>query len=562
MLKTSIYLIATVSLLTFSVSKATDVILEDTPNVGDTTTITTVTTGNPVTTGNLISQQFNDGSWVGTMFPDSSDINESTWLTGKHGKYAETTINSEDHLTLPELQAGFTSTFGAQIRWWNPVESTVTLTQTATNGIDTTTQSTTFVDTTNHNYQVNPYSNQLTLSPDSQNQHGTLTLRFSFDIQGNKNYNGGHAGVDVRDPYVNVEYNTLSTTQSTSVVYCWQKNPPTCPGQDEIEDVQEQLEQFDLLEFTIPDDIFTEPPPEIEYTFVPIFEEEVIEIEEFYEMPMDNFFFEPEYYEEVVMEEFIPVDITMAEDIEFFDELPPVEMFEEMPMIEEVYEAVPDTLFAEEFTEDMQEEFIEEVEEYFEEVAMVEEEPIEEIPNEIEEQPSSEEIVADEPAPTEEIAQQEETIEEPAEVAVIEGKPTEEPDTSEQDVEVNLDIKVAKIEQAIQSKIKDVSQQIDATLTVVNELVSREMISQQPNMSSYFNANTALFDTRQLPSGNLDFFLQTSLDDYSKPIYVAQANIAGTDPVVQHQIKLNEAKTKTDKAYRKLKELLNARNVQ
>ena len=562
MLKTSIYLIATVSLLTFSVSKATEVILEDTPNVGDTTTITTVTTGNPVTTGNLISQQFNDGSWVGTMFPDSSDINESTWLTGKHGKYAETTINSEDHLTLPELQAGFTSTFGAQIRWWNSVESTVTLTQTATNGIDTTTQSTTFVDTTNHNYQTNPYSNQLTLSPDSQNQHGTLTLRFSFDIQGNKNYNGGHAGVDVRDPYANVEYNTLSTTQSTSVVYCWQKNPPTCPGQDEIEDVQEQLEQFDLLEFTIPDDIFTEPPPEIEYTFVPIFEEEVIEIEEFYEMPMDNFFFEPEYYEEVVMEEFIPVDITMAEDIEFFDELPPVEMFEEMPMIEEVYEAVPDTLFAEEFTEDMQEEFIEEVEEYFEEVAMVEEEPIEEIPNEIEEQPSSEEIVADEPAPTEEIAKQEETIEEPAEVAVIEGKPTEEPDTSEQDVEVNLDIKVAKIEQAIQSKIKDVSQQIDATLTVVNELVSREMISQQPNMSSYFNANTALFDTRQLPSGNLDFFLQTSLDDYSKPIYVAQANIAGTDPVVQHQIKLNEAKTKTDKAYRKLKELLNARNVQ
>ena len=553
---------AMVSLLIFSVSNATEVILEDTPNVGDTTTITTVTTGNPVTTGNLISQQFNDGSWVGTMFPDSSDINESTWLTGKHGKYAETTINSEDHLTLPELQAGFTSTFGAQIRWWNSVESTVTLTQTATNGIDTTTQSTTFVDTTNHNYQTNPYSNQLTLSPDSQNQHGTLTLRFSFDIQGNKNYNGGHAGVDVRDPYVNVEYNTLSTTQSTSVVYCWQKNPPTCPGQDEIEDVQEQLEQFDLLEFTIPDDIFTEPPPEIEYTFVPIFEEEVIEIEEFYEMPMDNFFFEPEYYEEVVMEEFIPVDIAMAEDIEFFDELPPVEMFEEMPMIEEVYEAVPDTLFAEEFTEDMQEEFIEEVEEYFEEVAMVEEEPIEEIPNEIEEQPSSEEIVADEPAPTEEIAKQEETIEEPAEVAVIEGKPTEEPDTSEQDVEVNLDIKVAKIEQAIQSKIKDVSQQIDATLTVVNELVSREMISQQPNMSSYFNANTALFDTRQLPSGNLDFFLQTSLDDYSKPIYVAQANIAGTDPVVQHQIKLNEAKTKTDKAYRKLKELLNARNVQ
>jgi hypothetical protein len=553
---------AMVSLLIFSVSNATEVILEDTPNVGDTTTITTVTTGNPVTTNNLLSQDWIDGSWVGTMFPDSSDINENTWLTGKDGKYAETTLNSEDYVTLEELQQGFTSNFGAQIRWWNHVESTVTMTQSISNGIDTTTQSTTFEDTTNSSYQVNPYGNTLIMNPDADMTHGTATYRFDFDIQGNKNYNGGHAGVDVRDPTAVIDYTALSSTTVTTVEYCWQKNPPTCPGQDEIEDVQEQLEQFDLLEFTIPDDILTEPPPEIEYTFVPIFEEEVIEIEEFYEMPMDNFFFEPEYYEEVVMEEFIPVDITMAEDIEFFDELPPVEMFEEIPMIEEVYEAVPDTLFAEEFTEDMQEEFIEEVEEYFEEVAMVEEEPIEEIPNEIEEQPSSEEIVADEPAPTEEIAKQEETIEEPAEVAVIEGKPTEEPDTSEQDVEVNLDIKVAKIEQAIQSKIKDVSQQIDATLTVVNELVSREMISQQPNMSSYFNANTALFDTRQLPSGNLDFFLQTSLDAYSKPIYVAQANIAGTDPVVQHQIKLNEAKTKTDKAYRKLKELLNARNVQ
>ena len=129
-------------------------------------------------------------------------------------------------------------------------------------------------------------------------------------------------------------------------------------------------------------------------------------------------------------------------------------------------------------------------------------------------------------------------------------------------MEVNLDIKVEAIEKAIQGKIKDVAQQIDATLTVVNELVSREMISQQPDMSSYFNANSALFDARQLPSGNQDFFLQASLDSYSKPIYLAQASIAGTDPVVQHQIKVNNAKQKTNEAYKKLKELLNARNVQ
>jgi hypothetical protein len=546
MLRISIFLIAMVSLLIFSASNATEVILEDTPNVGDTTTITTITSGNPASTGNLVSQDFDDGSWIGTMFPDSSDINESTWLTGKHGKYAETTIDSDDHLSLEELQLGFTSTFGAQIRWWNPVESTVTLTQTATNGVDTTTQSTTFHDTTNHNYQTNPYSNQLTLAPDAQNQHGTLTVRFSFDIQGNKNYNGGHAGVDVRDPVVTVDYNTLSTTTSTSVVYCWQKNPPTCPGQDEIEDVQEQLEQFELMEFTIPEDIFLEPPPEIEYTFNPVFEEIEV-VEEFDIMPMDEFFFEPEYFEEIVMEEFIPVDVVLVEDV----------MFEELPPMEEVYmeDIIMEEMFAEEFTEEMQEEFIEEV---FEEVVMetepepIEEEPIQEeiINEEIAEQPSSEEVVTDEPAPTAEIAKQEEAIQEPAQ---------EQPSS---DVEVDLDIKVAAIEKAIQSKIKNEMQRVSVTLDVINEVVSREMTSTQADISSYFNTNTALFDTRQLPSGDPAFFLQASLASYDKTIYATQASIAGTDPVVQHQIKMREHKKKTSDAYRNLMELLNARNVQ
>ena len=553
------------AILSSSVATSTELILEDTPNVGDTTTITTVTTGNPVTTGNLVSQDWDDGSWVGTMFPDNSDINESTWLTGKHGKYAETVIDSDDHVTIEELRQGFTSNFGAQIRWWNPVESEVTMTQTISNGIDTTTQSTTFQDTTNHNYQLNPYGNTLVVAADPDMTHGTLTLRFDFNIIGNKNYNGGHAGVDVTDPTATVDYLALSSTQSTTVTYCWQKNPPTCPGQDEIEDVQEQLEQFELIEFTIPEDIFLEPPPEIEYTFNPVFEEIEV-VEEFDIMPMDEFFFEPEYFEEVVMEEFIPVDVVMVEDVEFFDELPSLEMFEELPPMEEVYmeEIVMEEMFTEEFTEEMQEEFIEEV---FEEVVMetepepieekpameeIKEEPIEEeiVSEEITEQPSSEEVVADEPAPTTEIAKQEEAIEEP----------TQEQPSS--DVEVDLDIKVAAIEKAIQSKIKNEMQRVSVTLDVINEVVSREMTSTQADISSYFDTNAALFDTRQLPGGDPSFFLQASLASYDKTIYATQASIAGTDPVVQHQIKMLEYKKNTSDAYRNLMELLNARNVQ
>jgi outer membrane biosynthesis protein TonB len=586
MLRISIFLIAMVSLLIFSVSNATEVILKDTPNVGDTTTITTVTTGNPVTTNNLLSQNWIDGSWIGTMFPDSSDINENTWLTGKDGKYAETTLNSEDYVTIDELQQGFTSTFGAQIRWWNHVESTVTMTQTITDGIDTTTQSTTFEDTTNSSYQVNPYGNTLVMSPDPDMTHGTATYRFDFNIQGNKNFNGGHAGVDVRDPTAVIDYTALSSTTVTTVEYCWQKNPPTCPGQDEIEDVQEQLEQFELMEFIIPEDIFLAPPPEIEYTFNPVVEEIDI-VEEFEIMPMDEFFFEPEYIEEVFVEEFIPVDVVMVEDIEmfeelppmeFFDELPSLEMFEELPPMEEVYmeEIVMEEMFVEEFTEEMQEEFIEEVfeevivetepepapePEPVEEVAMVEEkpameevkeEPIEEeiVSEEVTEQPSSEEVVADEPAPAAEIAQQEEAIEEP----------TQEQPSS--DVEVDLDIKVAAIEKAIQSKIKNEMQRVSVTLDVINEVVSREMTATQADISSYFDTNAALFDSRQLPSGNPAFFVQASLESYDKTIYARQVSIAGTDPVVQHQIKVQNARKKTSDAYRNLMELLNARNVQ
>jgi hypothetical protein len=182
----------------------------------------------------------------------------------------------------------------------------------------------------------------------------------------------------------------------------------------------------------------------------------------------------------------------------------------------------------------------------------IKEEPIEEeiVSEEITEQPSSEEVVTDEPAPTAEIAQQEETVQEPAQ---------EQPSS---DVEVDLDIKVAAIEKAIQSKIKNEMQRVSVTLDVINEVVSREMTSTQADISSYFNTNTALFDTRQLPSGDPAFFLQASLASYDKTIYATQPSIAGTDPVVKHQIKMQEYKKKTSDAYRNLMELLNARNVQ
>jgi hypothetical protein len=614
-------LLLTATAIVFSsvTSNANDVvIIPDTPNEGDFTTVTTVTTGNPVTTNNLISQDWIDGTWNGTMFPDSSDINENTWLTGKDGKYAETTLNSEDYVSIEELKLGFTSNFTANIRWWNNVESTVTMTQSVTNGIDTTTQSTTFEDTTNSSYQVNPYGNTLIMNPDPNMTHGTATYRFDFDIinDNQAGYNGGHAGVDVRDPSARIDYTALSSTTVSEITYCWQQTPPTCPGQEELEAVEEIINDLDTIiaDFILPEEIieYDVVPIDIEYSFNDMFEDE-IEIEEYEPVVlMDEFFFEddyfePDYYEDVVMEDFIPEDIVMVETLDWndsnvvFEELPSLEMFEELPPLEEVYmeDIVMEEMFAEEFTEEMQEEFIEEVFEEFvmetepepmpepepmeeiQEVAMVQEEPepIEEQPameeiqeepepiqeeivdEQIEEQPSSEEVVADEPEPTTEVAEQEEAIEEPIEAEPTEVAETTEPESNES-VEVDLDIKVAAIEKAIQAKVANEMQRVSLTLDVINEVVSREMTDKQADISSYFNTNAALFDTRQLPSGDPAFFMQVSLASYDKTIYASQPSIAGTDPVVQHQIKMQEYKKNTSDAYRKLMELLNARNIQ
>ena len=573
------------SLLTSSTTIADVVVIPDTPNVGDTTTITTVTTGNPVTTNNLLSHDWLDGSWQGTMFPDSSDINENIYLTGKDDKYAESIVNSEDLLSLEELQQGLTSTLSAKVRWWNHWDSTIIMEQNASNGIDTITQSIILEDTTNHNNQFNSHTNTLIIPPDPNNAHGTLTTRFTFDIDNAAgNWNNGHSGPDIIEPDLRLNYQALSSTTITEITYCWQNNPPTCPGQDEIAEVENIIDNFqDTLDDFIIEDLYVyeEDPfiPEvltIEYSFNPeVFKEEEFEIQDDY-LAFDDFFFEeqfiePDYYEEVVLEEFIPEDIVMVETLDWNDSN--VEIFDEMPVIEEVYEAIPEEMFVEEFTEEMQDEFIEEVEEIYEEVVMEEAQPVEEVamakepevieemPNEIEEQPSSEDIVADEPEPTTETVQQEETIEEPVETepTIVAEKPESK---TEADVEVNIDVKVAAIEKAIQGKIKNEMQRVSVTLNVINELVSKEMTASQPDMTSYFNINAALFDTRQLPSGNQDFFIQTDLQGYDKTIYLAQANIAGTDPVVQYQIKVNEAKTKTDNALRKLKELLNARNIQ
>ena len=601
-----------------ALSNADTVVQIDTPNPGDTSTTITYTTGTVTTTNNLISQTWNDGSWTGTQFPDSSDLSENIFVTGKHQKYLETTISSTDLMTEAEIQQGFTSNFGVQARWWNNQESTFTMYQTAVDNLgNATKQSTVFEDTTNHNYQFNPYANTLIVAPNENLTHGNITAGFSFDIQGSATYNGGHVGVDLRSPSLTIDYQTLSQTSVTTIEYCYEKNPPTCPGQEEIDAVEDMIENFEPFK---PEEIFM--PDEIDY-YIPetvMYMPEEIELEtiDYYEMPpvyempdmdmtMNMEEFEVETFSvevfEMDAEDMVPMfedvevfnqdvsmdmpdmstdeyfDVGMPEDVEMFDTEPMdtndfVEMFtnepeimEEQP-IEEIAEPVMMAATEPEPMPEPEPEFIPE-EKPMQETAM-EEEPVNEPEpeTEIEEQPSSEEPIANEPKPEPDNPQQEEAIEEPVETETKpEPEPTVEEDIETETVEEKPEIKidVAKIEKTIKEQVTNKLQQISATLDVVSEVLSREMTAQQPDISSYTALNAAMIDNRQLPGGNPAFFDQINLESYNKTIYNDPTKILamiGVDPVIEHTKKVNAARNKTNEAYYILKALMEAQNVQ
>lgn len=533
-------------LLSSATSKAETICLQDVPNIGDQTCTTTYSTGTTTTTTNLISQTFNDGTWNGTMFPDSSDLNESTYLTGKDGKYAETTINSIDLMTINELRQGFTSNFTADIRWWNKWQSTVTMTQKAVSGNgDTTTQTLLLTDTTNANYQFSNYGNTLIVTPNAEYTHGTLTARFDFDVeQSAGNWNNYHNGVDVTDPSLILDYTTLTEASNTTVKFCWEFTPSTCP--QAVEDIAETIVDIEDDLLVIIEDI---EAPEIDLPVI-TYEPEIIEVDEpeIEILSVETVAMLPDVDTVPVLT--VPVETTVIEEEITTEEL--IDAYDTEPVVETTTNDVP------ELETNTNEELP------TEEVAMVEQEP--ELDNgEVvgeETMPLQEESavpVSDES--TEEI--KEETIEETIEEEAVEEEVKEEEvevaeETVEETTEVNP--KMVAMEEYIDSKIDNELQKIEATLTVVSELVSREMKANQVDISSYANINQAIFNIEQLPDGNKDFFNQIALVGYDRDIYTKQVSLSADDPVVKHTIELNNARTEVNTKYNELRELINARN--
>jgi len=480
-----------------------------------------------------LSGTFTDGSWNG---PNLDHTHGSGIIAGIGGEYVESTINQSDTgLANDEVQRGFTSTIGADIWFWDRTDNnqSVTMTQTFSDGNgDTTTQSR-IIDYVNEYYTT--HQDTIVVGENTA-INGSVTARFDF-THTNTQY---HRAADLKNPTLTFDYtkieNTISQVSNTTVKYCWEFNPSTCPQAvediaDTIVDIEDDLENiFEDIE-----------APEIDLPVI-TYEPEIIEV------------IEPQI-------EILSVEtIDMIPDVETIEVLSiPVEMsmVEDTPIEEITTEEIIDAYDTEPVVETTTND--EPAEPDADPIEMVEQnnEPVEE-------QPSSEEVIAEQPIQETDNPKQEEVVEaeveesEPTEGSVEEDiVAAEEPEVTEEKPEVSVD--VVAVEKYIDGKVQSQIEKIEATLVVVNELVSRAMVSNQVDISSYATINNAIFDNRQLADGNPAFFKQIVLAGYDKNIYSDQVSMGANDPVAQHNIKMNVAKDKTNQAYYKLKALLEAR---
>ena len=517
-------LIILVALSSSAISKAETICVQNVPQYGDQTCTTTTDVVTSVTTShstnNLLSGTFTDGSWSG---PNLDHTHGSGTIAGVGGEYVQSTLTQADSgLSDDEVQRGFSSTIGADIWFWDRTDNnqSVTMTQTFSDGNgDTTTQSR-IIDYVNEYYTT--HQDTIVVGENTAT-NGSVTARFDFTHTNTQ----AHRAADLKNPTLTFDYtkitNTTSQVSNTSIEYCWERTPNTCP--QAVEDIADTIVDIedDLVDIVI--DIET-PEVEIvidvpEYTWEP----EVVEIDEpvFTAVPIPVNITMPEPEPEIPEEEFNTEDITNAYDPE--------------PVMETRVEDEPT---APEPDADPIE-------------------VVEQVDEPIEEEPSSEEVVTEQPIQESSSPQQEEVVE--ADVEEERPEPTEEPveeDIVEEEPEVTVDI--VKVEKYIDGKVQSQIEKIEATLVVVNELVSRAMVSNQVDISSYATINAGLFDNRQLPKGNQDFFNQIVLAGYDKSIYTNQVTLGSTDPVAQHNIKVDTARNETNQAYLKLQELINERN--
>ena len=211
-------------------------------SLGDQTCITTTTTTTGVagvTTENLLSSNFNDGSWTHTNQLFHGDYMLAT--TGNSTSSSTVSLTDDAGLSKTQINAGFSSTLGADVWFWSGVSSKVTLRQTLTDDNGTVITQYRDITGTSNNYGTN-YTDTIIVGSNSQ-QNYNITASIENVTSGYSS--SSHIGPDINNPSLVVTTNDTyqtSTTSTETFTYCYDRVPNACTydntALDEIKDLK------------------------------------------------------------------------------------------------------------------------------------------------------------------------------------------------------------------------------------------------------------------------------------------------------------------------------------
>jgi hypothetical protein len=500
-----------------------------------------------VTTGNILNNstfgtgtQYSETGWDVTGYDNHhDDLGSGTINNAPGGSFAagvdseisqSVTLSTDAEMNQKEIQNGFSSTLGADIWFWNNYNNTITLEQKITGSDGSVTTQTRIIPTANCGFSnCNQYNNYTDTHIQGSNTQTDFDIEVTVKNQGT-GYTSGHLGPDIDDVTLSVTYTDIDLIDEDA--------------QEAIDDIDENIPDIEddftwEEEFTFEDDYFT-----WEEDFNMDWENEYIvgDWEVDYEMDFnEDMYFEEEFVEMEMPEEFEEFDMTMMPEEEFVD------MYFEEEFDEGAFMEMP-----EEFEEmELSEEFEEmEMEEEFEEMEVMEEETIDM-------EPETEEDVVEMEAEEEEmeVAENDDSIQEPEEdEKSSEGteEAVEEEPESEEGVSKTVENEKETMEETdvadkggITTKSIEVSKEIKIKNVDVGEIKisidPRDIFKEVVNLDSYSNKD--FYQDKGLQyEVNDDFFDQLSMIEYSKEIYndVTLVLYIQGDPVEIYKRELEE----------------------
>jgi hypothetical protein len=504
-----------------------------------------------VTTGNILNNstfgtgtQYSETGWDVTGYDNHhDDLGSGTINNAPGGSFAagvdseisqSVTLSTDAEMNQKEIQNGFSSTLGADIWFWNNYNNTITLEQKITGSDGSVTTQTRIIPTANCGFSnCNQYNNYTDTHIQESNTQTDFDIEVTVKNQGT-GYTSGHLGPDIDDVTLSVTYTDIDLIDEDA--------------QEAIDDIDENIPDIEddftwEEEFTFEDDYFT-----WEEEFNMDWENEYIvgDWEVDYEMDFnEDMYFEEEFVEMEMPEEFEEFDMTMMPEEEFVD------MYFEEEFDEGAFMEMPEEFEEMELSEEFEEMEMEVMEEEPTEMEVVEEE--ETIDMEMETEEDVVEMKAEEEEM--EVAENDDSIQEPEEdEKSSEGteEAVEEEPESEEGVSKTVENEKETMEETdvadkggITTKSIEVSKEIKIKNVDVGEIKisidPRDIFKEVVNLDSYSNKD--FYQDKGLQyEVNDDFFDQLSMIEYSKEIYkgITLVTYIQGDPIEIYKRELEE----------------------